>query len=122
MARSKRANRFADVAALSKRVERVVNDMRRERRDDFDRNAQALFDRAKDLADRAAKLKLIDERFPIEVRAIVLDRRSGGKNRAVIFMKDSARIYAEGDALEDAEGRPFTVARISEGSIKFQFE
>src|SRR5207244_649123 len=116
MVKAKQAERFDEVARLFEKVKALVKEMQEEKREEFGRNAAAVLERAKGIADMAARLKRIKE-FAFEIRAIVVDPRPDGKNRCVIVTTaaEAGRVYAEGDTVEDT----MKVVTISEGSVKF---
>src|SRR5581483_4766971 len=128
MLKAKQAEKFDEVFEQFNEVKAIVEQMRHEERDEFHRNADALFVRAKGLNDEALKLKKIKE-FNLIVTGIVVDPRPESKNRAIIIFDDSdqrkGRIYEEKDNIRDKDDRKvtgLTVEKISEGSIKFKFE
>src|SRR5262249_43677090 len=85
MVKAKQEERWEDVEKAFHGVEALVVDrMRPEERDEFHRNADAIFVRAKALSDESAKLKRVKAQR-IVVSAIVLDPRPEGRNRTIIF-------------------------------------
>ncbi len=119
--------RFDEIPEHRRELEAIVDKVKLVERDELSRAADGLTKRAKETAERANKLEAIDENFPLVVRAIVIDSREGGKNRAVIVADDlvaTARCYAEGDSLLDRNGKrlPVKIVRICEGAIEFSHD
>lgn len=131
MLKAKQNEKFDEVFEQFGEVKQLVEQMRHEEREEFHRNADALFIRAKGLNDEALKLKKIKE-FNLIVTGIVVDPRPESKNRAIIVFDDPGatdqrrgRIYEEKDNIRDKDDRKvpgLTVEKISEGSIKFKYE
>ena len=131
MLKAKQNEKFDEVFEQFANVKALVEKMRHEEREEFHRNADAIFIRAKGLNDEALKLKKIKE-FNLIVTGIVVDPRPESKNRAIIVFDDAStndkrlgRIYEENDDIRDKEDRKvpgLKVIKISEGSIKFKYE
>lgn len=131
MLKAKQAEKFDDVFEQFAEVKQLVEQMRHEEREEFHRNADAIYIRAKGLNDEALKLKKIKE-FNLLVTGIVVDPRPESKNRAIIVFDDPGqgtgrlgRIYEENDDIRDKDDRKvpgLKVVKISEGSIKFKYE
>ncbi len=131
MLKANKAEKFDETFEQFGEVKQLVEQMRHEEREEFHRNADAIFIRAKKLDEEAHKLKKIKE-FNLVVTGIVVDPRPESKNRAIIIFDDPGtgqarlgRIYEENDDIRDKEERKvpgLKVVKISEGSIKFKYE
>jgi hypothetical protein len=131
MLKAKQNEKFEEVFEQFNEVKLLRDQMIHEDREEFKRNAEAIFIRAKGLNDEALKLKKIKE-FNLLVTGIVVDPRPESKNRAIIIYDDPGaggerrgRIYEENDDIRDKEDKKvpgLKVVKISEGSIRFKFE
>ncbi|HZU98963.1 MAG TPA: hypothetical protein VFF73_19805 [Planctomycetota bacterium] len=130
MVKAKQAEKYDQVQELFGEVKGLCESMRKEDREEFTRNADAIYLRAKGLSDEAAKMKKIKE-FNLIVTGIVVDPRPGSTNKAIIVFDDpnndtkKGQIYTEGDSLKDREGKPvpgLKLVKIQEGTIQFQYE
>ena len=105
-----------------------VASMRRQSvRDEFRRQADRLELAGRALAHEADKLQEIDARFPIHVRAIVLDRRPGGRSRAVLLVEAAVpheHVVEPGDRVRDASGErtPIEVVRIGANTVALSYD
>jgi hypothetical protein len=125
MARGLQREQYEKVFQGFLQMSTLVDKMRSENRDPFNRNADALFFKAKELNDKAGKKKRIQE-LKLRVTGIVLDpenqnsdRQSG--NRAII--NDS--IYSEGQKIRDSSDEAIpdlTVLAIFQGSVRFKYQ
>lgn len=120
MAKAIAVEKFEEVFERFANLKGVVEDMKREERDEFHRNGDALYSRGKTLDDEAHKLKKIKD-FNLVVTGIVIDPRPDSKDRAIINNK----IYEVGDPVTDANDNEILglrVVKINEGSVKFRYE
>lgn len=130
MAEALRKEEFAKVFEGFEAMNRLVDKMRtNENQEAFQRNAEALFFRAKKLNDEAVKLKRIKE-LALIVTGIVLDpeKRKEEKdpnkeygNRAII----NDKVYREGEPLTDEFDTPIAdlhVVAILEGAVRFRYQ
>lgn len=125
MATSLQKEEFEKVFQGFQNMSSLVDRMRSQENDDFTRNAEALFYKAKELNDKGIKKKRIQE-LKLRVTGIVLDsgrqysdRQSG--HRAII----NDKIYAENQAVTDQSDEPIPdliVLNIFEGSVRFKYQ
>ncbi|MDC3378918.1 hypothetical protein OAX78_01370 [Planctomycetota bacterium] len=120
MADSIRSEEYDVALARFEEVKELCELMRAEEREVFHRNAEALFLRAKGLADRATILKRIQQ-FSLPITGIIV-APSDQKDRAII----DDRIYEEGDAILDSateeEIEGLRVVEILRSTVRFRYE
>lgn len=106
-------------------LDAVLERMRDEESEVFHRNGEALFLRARDLADRAKRVAAIAARFGplLHVQAVFLPGLDGKEPNAAII---SGVILEEGDSVPDpATGEPIKdlrVVQIEPGRVRFRYE
>jgi len=124
MSRGLTKEKFADVFSAFQEMTALVDKMRTEEREEFPRNADALFYKAKTLNDQAEKRKIINE-LALVVTGIVTDARPGSRNSAIISTDGgSEKIYYPGQPITDEQDVPIAglqVKSITEGAVKFLF-
>jgi hypothetical protein len=127
MVKAKQQERFDDVFENFTNIKVLVDKMKHEEREEYHRNADAIFVRGEALNKEAQKLKKIKE-FNLIVTGIVLDPRPEGRNRAIVVFDDPdkrGRIYEENDEIRNREDKRvdgLKIVKIVEGSIKFKYE
>ncbi|HZV01137.1 MAG TPA: hypothetical protein VFF73_30775, partial [Planctomycetota bacterium] len=118
--------RFKLDEALAKldAIKALAADLKKTKRPDHERAADALLLRGTELAREAATLRELRD-AGIIVRATLEDGRPGEKNRAVIAAKDvTERVYEPLDDMKDVgiRGRNVTIVAIRFGAVTFRYK
>lgn len=124
MAEAMGANDWEALRAADARLDQVTTRMRRQERQVFHRNAEALSLRAKALRERAARLETFDGRFAslLRVTAVLVPDDPVTPKAAIV----GGQIVREGDAIvdprtgEEVEG--LRVVEIHAGTVRFRYE